>query len=486
MPIPELRPYQKSNLAEIRELWRTHQSVLYQSQTGSGKGTVASWLTHKATLDGRRVLFIVDRRALVIDFSENRLTKQFGLPHGVIMGSHPSRPWERTHVASIDTLCRRLDRLPKADIILVDECRFSSSPKWTAVLSRYPATTKILGFDATPQAPGGKGLGRASGGIFDAIVHGPSTKQLISDGYLLPGRIFTPSKRDRSGLRRRGDEFTEASMAACVTKTSIGDTVAEYRKICPDRKAFYFGVHQKHAFDAAEKFRCAGVNFAYMDANTPEDTRRSIWRDYDYGDLRGVANVAVISYGADHPICSCVIIDRPVGSEPLYRQMLGRPARPYRDQKDFFALDHWGNCETENLNVAFDDDVEWSLDGGNTREQRDSVSMSMCIHCRGNFRTGPRACPYCGVEIQKKIKEAESVEGELEEFVRRPMTAAEWQAKVQGEARYKQLRELYEVQTQRGYKKGYATMAFKSMFGYFPPKDWMKLVIGEDATQMEI
>lgn len=485
MQAPILRPYQERDLQRVRDLFRTHQSVIRQLPTGGGKGTEAAYLTYHATKNGKRVLFIVDRRALVLDFSENRLDR-LGVPHGIIMGNHPKRnAWLNTHVASIDTLARRLEQLPKADLILVDECRFSMSPKWQAVLSRYPASTKILGFDATPVAPGGKGLGDR----YQAMVQGPSVRELINEGFLKDGRIYTPSDQNKSGLKMKGDDFTPASLeSVCATKQMVGNTVDEYKNRCPDRKALFFGVHQKHAFEEAEAFRCAGINWAYMDANTPQGdihtphTRKWITHNYEHGDLRGISSVAVLQYGVDFPICSCVILGRAVGSMPLLRQIIGRAVRPHPSVKDFVVHDHWGSCR--DLNVAFDDDVEWNLDGTTKKiTERDTISMSTCKRCRQNFRTGPKVCPYCGVVIEKQIREVEAVAGELVEFKKKAMTPAEWQAKVQGNARFRQLTELYAVQSQRGYKSGYAAMAFKNMFGAWPPKGWLELMkVGGDSA----
>lgn len=481
MEVPILRHYQEGPLREAKLAFRDVQSVLIQGQTGSGKGTQAAYVTYHANRNGMRVLFVVDRRPIVNDFSENRLDR-YGVPHGIIMGNDRRRKaWLNNHVACIPTLYRRIGQLPKADLIIIDEARASSSPMWQAVINAYPKTTKVLGFDATPQAPGGRGLGRASGGLFDVLIQGASTRQLISEGFLVPCRTFHPEGMgDKSKLKMQGDDFTHKSQVeVCATREMVGNAVEKYLKIANGRKAVFFGVDQEHCRRTAEEFNAAGIKAAYVGSDTPDGdlvnpapgTRRWVWEHYDNRDLMVICSYGVICAGWDHPICSCVILGRAVGSMTLLRQMMGRGSRPYPGKKDFLVIDHWDSCKE--LDVAFDDDVEWNLDG-TTRKltERDTISMSTCKRCRQNFRTGPKACPYCGAAIEKQIREVEAVAGELVEFKKKAMTAAEWQERLKGNDRYVQYKEMLRIQHEKKYKPTYAWVSFRSMFGHQPPKQW--------------
>lgn len=489
---PTLRWYQERDLRKVQAHWRTCQAVLRQLPTGGGKGTEAAYLTYYGTQSGKRVLFLVDRRVLVNDFSENRL-KKHGVPHGVIMGDDKRHaPWLNTHVASIDTLYRRLDRLPKADLIIADEARATRAPKWQAVLNAYPKTTKILGFDATPIAPGGLGLGRSVGGIFDAIVQGPSVKELIAEGSLVPVTILRPNTPvDRSKLRKQGpDGFTHQSLVeTCATKKMVGNTVEKYKLHMLGRKTVFFGVDQNHCRETANEFNAAGIRAGYVDADTPQSERDAIWAAFEHGDMMVICNYGITVYGWDMPCCDGVILGRAFGSEELVRQAIGRCGRPFPGKVDAVVLDQYDSCGPDNLDINFEDDIEWGLEGMlSKRGVRDSISMSTCPEGH-HFKTGPRKCPICGIEMPKKIAEVVMVDGEFVEFRKefnKAMTAEEWRDKVQGHKRFLQLQELYAAQISKNRKPNYATMAFRSMFGYFPPKDWMKLVIGEDASQMQM
>ena len=208
MPPPiHLRPYQEHDLNAVRVAMRSFRSVLLVQPTGAGKGTLATYIVNSAVLKGKSVLFLVNRRTLVHDFAKR--LERLGIDHGVIMGSDPRRkPWLHTHVASIDTLHRR-QAVPHADLLVVDEAHFAVSPTWKKVLDRYPAA-KVLMMTATPLRLDSRGLGE----IADVMVQGPSVQDLISQGYLVPSRVFAPSAPDTSSVRTTAGDFNAKALSA--------------------------------------------------------------------------------------------------------------------------------------------------------------------------------------------------------------------------------------------------------------------------------
>src|SRR5262249_26272300 len=150
------------------------------------------------------------------------------------------------------------------------------------------------------------------------------------------------------------------------------------------------------------QFRVAGADFAYVDAETPDDERDRIWNDLDFGSLRGVASVGVISYGWDHPIVSCVVLARPTASLALHLQQIGRGSRPHPGKRDLLVLDHASNTHRHGF---YEDEREWSLDGGiithKAADDKPALSVTTCRKCFGTFRTGPPKCPFCGWMIER-------------------------------------------------------------------------------------
>ena len=465
--LPVLRPYQQDDLEQARILLREHRSVLLVQPTGAGKGTLAAYITRSANVRGKRVVFLVNRRNLVHDMSK-RIGK-LGLEHGVIMGGDPRRrPHLSIHVASIDTIHRRENR-PPADLLIVDEAHFAVTPTWAKVLASYP-DAKILGMTATPIRLDGRGLGE----VFEAMVLGPSVRRLIEQQYLVPAVVFRPGGPDLSGVRKTGGDFNQKQLAAVCDKPKlVGDVVEQWKKNAGGSKTAAFCVNQHHAQEVAEKFRCAGFDWAYVDCDTPDRERDRIWDDFDHGQLPGVASVGTISYGWDHPICSCIIAARPTASMGLWRQMLGRGSRPHPGKQNFKVLDHFDN--TGRLDAFFEDDVAWSLAGQAVREAgTSSVSITTCRQCFATFRSGPLTCPYCLVTLPKPTRPIEEVCGELEQAEReRKASAIEtWKERQDEHQRRRKFNEFRHIARERGYKSNWPMCRFKAIFGHWPPREW--------------
>jgi DNA repair protein RadD len=107
---------------------------------------------------------------------------------GVIQGTNAMTDWSRPiQVASVQTLQRR--PIPEADLVIIDECHrwFDFYAKWMA----DPAckSRRFVGLSATPWT---WGLGQ----YFDDLIIAATLRDLISQGYLSPFRVFAPSHPD--------------------------------------------------------------------------------------------------------------------------------------------------------------------------------------------------------------------------------------------------------------------------------------------------
>ncbi len=486
-----LRDYQQHDLEALRVVLRSQQAVLYVAPCGSGKGTVISHIVNTCVERNKASTFAVHGKTLVHDMSQR--VSRLGIKHGVLLGGHRREHWHAVQVASIDTLWR-MNHPPKVDLFLVDEAHMCLSPTWTkavhALIASNPAM-KIIGFTATPIRLDRKGLGRLSGGLFDDMVLGPSEQDLIDMGHLVGSRVLAPPPpADLGKVGKVAGEFNTKQMAQVCDKTTIiGDIVKHWKRHAPGRKTAAFGVDQAHANHIAQQFREAGVNWAYVDADTPDSERARIWRDLDYhnGNLMGVSSVGVISVGWDHPIVSCLIAARKTASLGLWKQMLGRGSRPYKGKDHFLVLDHVGNTHLHYPYGLFEDAVQWQLNGPTVKPSDKAPSVSTCkksyrwpdgrhdpprvvnglqMPCYATFKTGPRECPYCGLPLQVEKRNVTVIEGELKEVGKTVATIEE-----------QEMREYFdrqkEISERKGYKAGWLAMVFKAKFNRWPPKGWL-------------
>jgi superfamily II DNA or RNA helicase len=274
-------------------------------------------------------------------------------------------------------------------------------------------------------------------------------------------------------VRRTAGDFNQKALAAACDKPRlVGDIVKHWKLHASNRKTVSFAVDQKHAHDIAEQFRCAGVDCAYVDAETPDADRDKIWDDLDNGSLSVVSSVNVVSYGWDHPIVSCIVQARPTESEGLDLQQLGRGARPSPGKEDFIVLDHAANVHRHGF---YEDPREWSLAGGVIKPAAEAgISVSTCHKCFATFRPGPPACPFCGAAILKRERKIEVTPGELEEIRRQEKASAiaRHAAAASEDSKRAKFRELVRVGEERGYKRGWAPLRFKLEYNHYPPRSW--------------
>ncbi len=229
----DLRDYQDDAVEFLRNNIRSGiKNQILCMGTGSGKKVVAAYLADECNQRARRLVFVVDRVALIEQTSET--LDKYGIPHGVIQAQHwRYRPWERIQVASIQTLARR--KWPDADLIVLDECHGIHK----AVVDRIgKRDAVVIGLTATPFT---KGLGKH----YQRVVSVITTNGLIADKHLVPFRVFAASEPDMTGAKVVAGEWTDKD-AAERSMPIVGDCVAEYLKHGEERKFIAFGANVAH------------------------------------------------------------------------------------------------------------------------------------------------------------------------------------------------------------------------------------------------
>ena len=121
VPAPlTLRDYQVADIEALRDAYRKGaKAPLYQLATGGGKTVVFSHIVQSSAAKGKRVLVLAHRRELVRQAQHN-LTWS-GVPHGIMAAGMDRDHDAPVIVASIQTVARRLDKLPQFDLIVADE-----------------------------------------------------------------------------------------------------------------------------------------------------------------------------------------------------------------------------------------------------------------------------------------------------------------------------------------------------------------------------
>ena len=316
-----LRDYQLDGVARIRHAYASgRRRVLYVAPTGSGKRVVFTHIVRSALARGKRVLLLVHRTELLEQaVAELELC---GIGYGISGVPESEAP---VQVAMVSTLARRLQALARQGRLC--DCRRSSpyyrQLSWARVLASQPQAW-ILGASTTPQRLDARGLGE----LFDDMVVGPSTAELIEAGWLSRFIVFEPSAPDLSSARIRAGDYAVEDFRAAMSGVVIGAAVAEYQRICPGVPAVVFCVDVAHSEAVADRFREAGVRAQHIDGETPGADRRAAIAALGSGDLDVITNCGLISEGVDVPNIGAAILLRPTASlRSTFSKSGGRCAR---------------------------------------------------------------------------------------------------------------------------------------------------------------
>ena len=364
----DLRPYQAAAISAARDAIRSGiRSLLLVAPCGAGKTVLFAEIIRLATARGKSVLVLVHRRELLQQAVKHLVRVGLNastIIDGRIYGVTPTA----VTVASIDTLRRfNQDSLPKADIVIADECHHATSASWRSLLALYPDSF-LLGFTATPQRADGSPLGD----IFQRLHVVAHTDDLIRDGYLVPPIVWSPPKQQQ-GLAERADRA--------------------YLEHGQGRRGIIFCANVGHSERVAAALVTAGIRAEHVDGSMSDSLRDAALQRFASGETIVITNANLIGEGFDMPACKLVIIARGCTSPVYWIQACGRAMRPDDSGlADALILDLRGAVHAHGLPDAR---REFSLAGKPIRLAANGPAIRQCRACGYVF--APRdTCPRCG------------------------------------------------------------------------------------------
>jgi hypothetical protein len=295
---------------------------------------------------------------------------------------------------------------------------------------------KGLGVTATPCRTDGAGLGRHADGLFDAMVEGPTMRDLINRGYLTDYKIYAPLNNiDKSKIRvsKTTGEFNNNDVVKAVEDSTlvtgrsriVGDVVQFYIDRLPNMLSVVFIPSIKQGEELERQFNDVGVNAKLLHGSTPDDERASSLRKFANRDIMVLINVALFDEGFDCPAIEAVQDAYPTSSYGRFAQRFGRMLRLKEGKKFGIYVDHACNIMADNTTVNHglpDAPRVWSLDRRVKRSQsvNDGEALRVCVNpmCLQPFSRVSKVCPHCGHEIPppKERNAPEEVDGDLFEL----------------------------------------------------------------------
>ena len=465
----DLRPYQVEIIDQFDACVAADiRSIIIVAPTGSGKTVIGSEIVRRAVADGKRVLFLAHRREIVMQTAAK--LENNGIEHGIIMAGEFTSPLEPVQVAAIQTLHARAIRrnkiaLPRADLLIADECHHAPAATWRKIVEAYPDAI-LLGLTATPCRGDGRGLG----GLFGKILECPQVPELITQGFLVRTRTYAPTPPDLKGIKVQAGDYVEKQLAARMDQPKlVGDIVSHWHRFAEGRSTVVFATGVQHSVHIRDEFIKSGVTCEHLDGSTAKDERDAILARLKSGKTRIVTNCMVLTEGWDMPEVGCCVLARPTKKIGLYRQMIGRVLRPFEGKPDAIIIDHAGACFAHGF---AEDPIEWTLDPdrparNKTHSERGEGGSRLvdCSQC-GALRTGGEACRHCGFLPAPKPKRVEVVDGHLGLVSNgsararsyTPLEMREWHS------------QLAWIAEKRNYKSGWVAHQYKTKFNVWPPR----------------
>jgi hypothetical protein len=83
--------------------------------------------------------------------------------------------------------------------------------------------------------------GRGLGNVFEAKIECPQVSELIALGYLVPTRVFAPSRPDLTGVHVKQGDYVEHELAERMDQAKlVGDIVSRWLRHADRRKTVVF------------------------------------------------------------------------------------------------------------------------------------------------------------------------------------------------------------------------------------------------------
>lgn len=441
---------------------RGNRKIMVQSPPRSGKTVVMAYIAKNATDKDKKVLFFSHRKEIneqvIATFERGDVNL------------------DNVTIGTVGSLVKKLDKLPKFDLILVDEAHHIKAKQYHAILSYFKDARQLF-FTGTPIRLDGSGFHD----LAEDLVEGKSVQWLIENGNISDFSYYSIDLLDLGKLKTRSGEYTNQSIDGAFesSKSTYGDYIDHYKRLAEGKQAIVYVHNVEYAERVAERFNENGYSAAIVSGKTPKKERAEAMKRFRNGELMIMVNVNLFTEGIDLPGVDVCIMLRPTKSLSLYLQFAMRALNP-REGKKAILIDHVGN---HNIHGLPNQDREWTLDGVKTNKNNSEKSTTTCEECFATFWRDQLIdgnCPCCGAVVveKKEIREVEkeNVDIELKEINQKMEFVS-----IQGEMVEVSKKEAEVYRKVKTYQKNYTRCknlaelkAFRLLNGYQPGWLWHK------------
>ena len=364
-------PYQQAAHLAVRDARLAgKRRILLCSPTGSGKSFMLARITRDALNQGKRALWLVNRRELVAQ--SVRTLEALGMTVG-----HSGQNLTASVMVMTYQSALAQGEVPPADLVVPDEAHhMSARGEWISILKAYPEAV-VVGATATPCRGDGMALD-----FFEHLITVAQPMDLVDVWKESGGRMgLVPCHVERPNRELTG-------LARTPAKATVLHRLKDHQQIC-------FAPHVLAAEQYVAEYRGIGLSCELVTGTTPKDERDRYVADFAARKIRVLVNCQVFTEGTDIPSIEVVTLGGKCSTIGSMLQKTGRGARPSPNKTRFVVLDLFG-C-THSLGHPFEDRT-YSLEGkGISGPPVERIVLSLCKRCGCQMLDDSDTCPSgCG------------------------------------------------------------------------------------------
>ena len=394
-----LRDYQLQAIQDIENC--TEKNILLQLPTGAGKTfTFCEIAKRFFASEVKKVLILAHRNELLIQAKKSLGERCFSISDGVKIIPNDFD----YYVGMVETVNRRIKKLPNFGLIIIDECHIGNFKKLPYFLN---TDVKILGVTATPiSAP-------ALSTLYQKMIMPTNINTLIERGFLLNAKAYGVAS-DVVGVQKfkttGGDFDTKQLDDFYSSEQMVLNVIKAYQLYSLDKKALIFNVNINHNNTVFSYFRECGYNVYSIDGETPINERKEILYKFKTESDAILCNVGVLTTGFDEPSIQTIFLNRATKSLALYLQMIGRGSRTFENKDNFTIIDLGKNTDRFGF---YDSPYDWEFMFKFGKSVGDGTGVppsKECPECKAIQHARKVVCDCCGYDFAEEKEKQEKEE----------------------------------------------------------------------------
>jgi len=390
--IPRLVDFQNDVVDQILRILQNSETAMVSLPTGAGKTRVAmeSIIQYQDRIDEGLIVWLGTTGEICEQACQTYLTLRHVHPPVSTVQLH--RFWGNHQlsfelkngilVASVQKLrsCIEAESIPyhilkKIKAVFFDEGHHAIAPtyeKTITYLEQCGDKVALVGLTATP-GRGSDPESRSSRELsrrFKMRLVTPRGEEWENPVEYLQGRrilskpdiISVKTNRNydmNEKVEKYWEEFKEISpdMLRNISKDAKRNSIiiSSILKNAPERKGIIFGCSIEHAEYLSFLLRRIGKRAVCISSNTRSATRKQIVKELKNNLLDYLTNFGVLTTGFDDPLINLIVLARPVTSQVLFEQMVGRGLRgpEFGGTEDCIIMDFEDNINLHGRPLAY-------------------------------------------------------------------------------------------------------------------------------------